>query len=399
MLEASHPAVLDPYDAPVSVSLTPSKQRACIGPTPQKDGQVLGMFDGLSSRVNTNTPSKRNALVDRSGNELATPTKHSAQQHGSASKAHGALPLSATKRDTPNAKLTPSMQRILTRCTPASKNSVRQLRYDDTPAFLRRDSQRAVPTSESKNDPGGGDLDVSWSPVPTRKQYKPLGRSLSSMINDIRNMEDERLDEEMDIMREMEGGGPPATSISKPPRILVEDSQHGEMPLGPDRGVESEDELASQQREGLGKDGKPMKIWKKKGQKRTTRKSNMRPNVAKWKPEPKWKGDDGEVDEGEEDGNFQSGAKNVGDQRNSDKEDDTGFSDNDQDSEDSEDDSKISRAQKGKKKVDTEVKQNKTNILTKAKRKISATAHANFRALKLRSKNPKGKKSGRFGRR
>lgn len=398
MLEASHPAVIDPYDAPVSVSLTPSKQRACIGPTPQKDGQVLGMFDGLSSRVNTNTPSKRKALLDRSGNELATPTKHSAQQHGSATKGEGALSLSATKRDTPNARLTPSMQRILTRCTPASRSSVRKLRYDDTPAFLRRDSQRAVPTLESKNDVVAGDLDVSWSPVPTRKQYKPLGRSLSSMIKDIRNMEDEQLDEEMDIMREMEGGGPPAASLPKPPRILVEDSQHGEMPLGPDRGVESEDELAGQQKEGIGKDGKPMRIWKKKGQKRTTRKSNMRPNMAKWKPEPKWKGDE-EEEEADENENVQSGAKEVGDQGNSDLEDDTGFSDNDQDSEDSEEGSQKPRAQKGKRKVDTEAKQSKTNILTTAKRKISATAHANFRALKLRSKNPKGKKGGRFGKR
>ena len=399
MLEASHPAVIDPYDAPVSVSLTPSKQRACIGPTPQKDGQVLGMFDGLSSRADTKTPSKRKALLDRSGNELATPIKHSIQQHGSAAEGEGGLSSTATKRVTPNARLTPSMQRILRSCTPTSRNSVRKLRYDDTPAFLRRDSQRTVPTSESKNDPAAGDLDVSWSPVPARKQYKPLGRSLSSMIKDIRNMEDERLDEEMDIMREMEGGGPPAPRFPKPPRVLVEDSQHGEMPLGPDRGIESEDELASQQREGIGKDGKPMRIWKKKGQKRTTRKSNMRPNMAKWKPEPKWKGDGEEEDEGDENENVQSGAKRVEDQKNSDMEDDTGFSDNDEDGEDSEEDSENPRAQKGKKKVDTEAEQSKTNILTTAKRKISATAHANFRALKLRSKNPKGKKGGRFGRR
>ena len=211
-------------------------------------------------------------------------------------------------------------------------------------------------------------------------------------------MEDERLDEEMDIMREMEDGGPPAPSVPKPPRVLVEDSQLGEMPLGPDRGVESEDDLASEQREGLGKDGKPMKIWKKKGQKRTTRKSNMRPNMAKWKPEPKWKGDE-EQDEGDENENVQSGEKKDEDQRNSEGEDDIGFSDNDQESEDSEEDRKKPRAQKGKKKVDTEAKQSKTSILTTAKRKISATAHANFRALKLRSKNPKGKKGGRFGRR
>lgn len=211
-------------------------------------------------------------------------------------------------------------------------------------------------------------------------------------------MEDERLDEEMDIMREMEGGGPPAPSLPKPARVLVEDSQLGELPLGPDRGVESEDELASEQREGLGRDGKPMKIWKKKGQKRTTRKSNMRPNIAKWKPEPKWKGEE-EEEEADNNEKVQSGALKVGDRGNSDMDDDTGFSDNDQDSEDREEDSKERSARKGKKKVDTEAKQSRTSILTTAKRKISATAHANFRALKLRSKNPKGKKGGRFGRR
>lgn len=351
------------------------------------------MFDGLANKANAKTPSKREAFLDRSGNELATPTKHSTQQHGSATKGDGTLSLSATKRDTPNARLTPSMQRILKDCTPASRNSVRKLRYDDTPAFLRRDSQRAAPAPDMKSDFVSGDLDVSWSPIPARKQYKPLGRTLSSMISAIRDMEDEQLDEELDIMREMEGGGAPAPSVPKPPRIQVEDSQQGEMPLGPDRGVESEGELASQQTDGIGKDGKPMRIWKKKGQKRTTRKSNMRPNTAKWKAEPKWKGDREEGLEGEENDPVQPGAEKVGDQN------DTEFPDKDQDGEDSEEDSKKPSAQKGKKKVDAEARQSKTNMFTTAKRKVSATAHANFRALKLRSKNPKGKKSGRFGRR
>ena len=36
---------------------------------------------------------------------------------------------------------------------------------------------------------------------------------------------------------------------------------------------------------------------------------------------------------------------------------------------------------------------------TKAPKKVSATAHANFRALKIKNKQSKGKKGGRFGRR
>ena len=95
------------------------------------------------------------------------------------------------------------------------------------------------------------------------------------MIQAMRKDEDDRLDEEADIMREleMEEDGIPAPRKARVPEILVEDSQMA-MPLGPDRGFESEDD--SEDESGLGRDGKPRKVWKKKGLKRQTRRTNSK---------------------------------------------------------------------------------------------------------------------------
>lgn len=68
------------------------------------------------------------------------------------------------------------------------------------------------------------------------------------------------------------------------------------MPLGPDGGGDSEDSEIEE--EGKGRDGRPLKTWKRKGQKRTTRRVLMKPNVAKWKPEPAWKGEAESEDDG-----------------------------------------------------------------------------------------------------
>lgn len=89
------------------------------------------------------------------------------------------------------------------------------------------------------------------------------------MIQAMRKDEDDRLDEEADIMREMEMEEQGISIPKKPkvPKILVEDNQMA-MPLGPDRGVESDD---SEEDPALGPDGKPRRVWKKKGLKRQTR--------------------------------------------------------------------------------------------------------------------------------
>ena len=379
-LPSSHPSVIDPYDPPISLLLSPSQQRPYIGPTPQKDGQVLGMFDGLSGTSRSNTPSKRKALENRASNVQGTPSKKSISREASAIKCAATL----------DVKLTPSIQRITKSCTPGSRSGVRKLRFDDTPAFLRRDSQREFASKEDEVVTGE---DKSWSPVAVRKFPQLAGRSLSSIVKELRDIEDERLDEELELMREMEGGIP-SPAACKPvmkPRILVEDSQLREMPLGPDGGLKSADDDVDRADGGKERDGKPLKVWKKKGQKRTTRRVNMRPNMAKWKPEQKWGGDDSEYDtEAERDGRGQSssGRGNTAPDKGNNACEDSDSTDSNVEA------VELKRSSKPKEK-----KSSKEGLLNKARRKISATAHANFRALKIRNKNTKGKRGGRFGKR
>lgn len=113
------------------------------------------------------------------------------------------------------------------------------------------------------------------------------------MIAEMRQVEEDRLDEEMDLLREMEG-----ETITKPPTISRpmnnghhttqrENSRKANEPpsdesqiqnteedlklLGPDRAANESDE-EDFTGEGVGRDGRPLRVWKKKGMKRQTRK-------------------------------------------------------------------------------------------------------------------------------
>ena len=214
-----------------------------------------------------------------------------------------------------------------------------------------------------------------------RKPPRPAGKGLSALVKGLRDMEDEKLDEELEMLREMEDQSGPSSKIGLS-QVLVDDSQRPDMPLGPDGGLESEDEEAIE-KEGQGRNGKPLKIWKKKGQKRTTRRVLMKPNVAKWKPEPVWKG---EAESEEEDKQAVVEQTQTTTQRpNEDYEDDL----------DSEEDA--NEAEGGRNKTKKKADENKQGFVAKV-RKISATAHANFRALKIKNKQSKGKRGARFGR-
>ena len=215
-----------------------------------------------------------------------------------------------------------------------------------------------------------------------RKPPRPAAKGLSDLVKGLRDMEDEKLDEELEMLRELEGDFGPNSRTSQP-KVLVDDSQRPDMPLGPDGGLESEDE-ENMEKEGLGRDGKPLKIWKKKGQKRTTRRVLMKPNVAKWKPEPAWKG---EAESEEEDEQTVVEQPQLATQRpNEDYEDELASEEH------------ANEAEGGKKKTKKKVDGNKQGFVAKVK-KISATAHANFRALNIKNKQSKGKRGARFGRR
>jgi len=246
---------------------------------------------------------------------------------------------------------------------------------------------------DAEGEEGGGE--VSWSPVAVRLPRKPAGRCLSALVKGLRNMEEEKLDEELEMLREMEceelgipiakpvGPGPGA-AIARKTQVQVEDSQQVEMPLGAD-GEREGDESSESDAEQLGRDGRKLRVWKKKGQKRSTRRVVMRPTVGKWVPEKEWAC--GEDEEGKGEGVVRD--TQVGGQG---KEGEAGAGLEDGD------DSESGEDGEGNKVVG---KDGKGTVGKKAKKpkKVSATAHANFRALKIRNKQSKGKRGGRFGRR
>lgn len=266
-----------------------------------------------------------------------------------------------------------------------------KLRFEDeTPEFLRRDSQRtAFPLYGPDRDQADGDT-ISWSPIKVRLPAKPSGKGLSALVKGLRGIQDEALDEELDIMNELEAerAGDTGDSQSlKRPKLLVMDSQV-EMPLGPDGGgdVSSGDE--EPKREGRGRDGKPLKVWKKRGQKRTTRRVNMKPNAGKWKPEPLWDGGkESEDDAAILETQLGDAVSRVGLDIEGDE---AGGRHNELEGPEGE-----VEPQKAKT-VGSEIV---PAAAPKAKKKVSATAHANFRALKIKNKQSKGKRGGKFGRR
>lgn len=345
---------------------------------------VLGLFDNLSSGPQSKTPSRHASLLAVTDNVQATPSRRPSSQNDEAhlpstGKRHRKSPLSASKQTQLNTYLTPFTNRILKHGTPGSRGSVSKLRFDDTPAFLRRDSQRNVPGKENE----GLDKDISWSPVAVRKIPKAYaGKRLSALVQGLRDMEEERLDEELDMLREMEDSDAPTNQIQ--PKILVNDSQRPDMPLGPDGDIESEDEISPH--EGKGRGGNPLKVWKKKGQKRTSRKVVMRPNAAKWKPEPAWEHGKKSEDEGDE--ALVEGTQ-VLEQRSS---------GNGQDHECNELDTENEIEHASEKTKTEENKKGRKDGLVKKVKKINVTAHANFRALKIKNKQSKGKRGSRFGR-
>lgn len=106
-----------------------------------------------------------------------------------------------------------------------------------------------------------------------------MSRSFSSIIQELKNQEEERMEDDWDVLNELEAEENGTTVPKKQAeQVQVADSQLVVMPLGPDRApgeCESEEEVA------LGANGLPRKAYKKKGLKRQTRKSNIKPVLHK----------------------------------------------------------------------------------------------------------------------
>ena len=250
------PSNANPFSSPYSVRnlFTPQKPVA-IGPTPQKDGRLLGLFDLLPDEspekqdgapgagVNA-TPSKGAAHMEI-GDILATPT----------GAKHSRTPRSNSKRFLLDAFMTPLKRRPSNAGNSPNKSltpsSVSKLNFS-TPLFLRRDNP-IRPKLEALREEDEDEVISPEAPTP-RGPRRPVVRGLSSMLASLREMQDSALDEDEEAMREMEGAGeptqrprplsagklklpiPPAElspllQHDKLPDVLVQDSQRPDNPF------------------------------------------------------------------------------------------------------------------------------------------------------------------------
>lgn len=331
------------------------------------------MFDLMSS--GEQTPSKPASEGAKNPVTIdATPTKRKASELDDESDniRLGRTPMSSSKRAMLDTFLTPLKKRDINAGT-KTPQTVRKLEFS-TPAFLRRAPLPPV-------DENGG----YRSPEPLRLPRKPFGRGLSSVVASLRKMEEEHLDDDLDALREMEAGDAPApvkSSAAVPPTavVLVPDSQGPQLLSGFDDEAQYDSGPEAQ----VGRDGLPLKVYKKKGQKRTTRKVNMRPTRTK-RPTAQAEGTVSDDDEIVEETQVNSTALGDSDPLDLSSDEDLDDSGNESASERAKKRSKATKATKAGK--DKKEKEGKVKQVVK---KISATAHANFQRLKLKNYGAKG---------
>ncbi|KAL5000184.1 DNA replication/checkpoint protein [Aspergillus recurvatus] len=270
--KTTHPADVDPYDSPSVLRrlFSPSTHmqassplKTAIGPTPQRDGKALGLFDLLSeSGGSTATPSATR-IASLRGMAAQTPSKKRKTMDTIMEEDEG-------EEDTPRLERTPASSgkkymlsalfatptawkysSIVDNGTPkgalGSNNGMNQSPQPaqnvdpvnanlETPSFLRRSA-----SGLSGPDPTG------LSPIPVRKPQRFVGKGLSQLVQGLRDMEEERLEDEWDVLREIEIEQTGA-SVDIPDSQAVDPDATGH-------------------------------TFKKKGQKRTTRLVRMRPVV------------------------------------------------------------------------------------------------------------------------
>lgn len=245
-----------------------------LGPTPQRDGRVLGLFDLLVERE-IGTPSKeemgRRGEVrgDVNGHLAVTPRKRALDSEETTPRL-GRTPMSSSKRQMLDTFMTP-LKKKDNNAGAKTPSSVSKLHLE-TPQFLKR---HALPTVDEN---GKSQFD---NPAPLRLPRKPMGRALSEIVASLRKDEEETLDDDLDALREAEGGDTGAPPQARKPvgeDILVKDSQTGRPLLG---GFDDEGMYDSPDEAVVGRDGNPLPVFKKKGQKRTTRKVNIKPTWTK----------------------------------------------------------------------------------------------------------------------
>ena len=381
----------DQYDAPLSASK--NGLLTAIGPTPQRDGKVLGLFDLLpSSGTSGGTPSSRKRKVDALHPPIeleppskCTPTHRTRDVHqpeiippinpsDQNTARHSRTPATESKKamlaqflSTPSTlrftSLLPSPQIAsqlphttplrdsVLKYTPTRDNVTCNTKIEGTPAYLRRSlsfKDRLLSATSVNSEPNQEQPTSSYSNLRHRPRRalarKPsMPKPLSQIVQDLRDLEDGDVDDDLDALREAEAGMDQCQALDDQPPQYEQSAGDSKENLDP---------MAN-------KEQMPQRIWKKKGQKRTTKKSNIRPSVLNASSAPKFVASDDEADE-------LNGS----------------------------DDQKRSAAASSRR---PSTKQKGNSGPKSATVNPNALVHMNFRSLKIKNKNSKAKGGGRFG--
>ncbi|KAL5337352.1 DNA replication/checkpoint protein [Aspergillus crustosus] len=269
----SHPSNVDPYDSPSVLRrlFSPSTHiasssplRTAIGPTPQRDGKALGLFDLLSESggstatpsttriasikgMAAQTPSKKRKAMDTIAeeDEEEENTLRGERTPASSSKKYMLSALFATPTAWRYSSIvedeTSMNNNALNQSPSQTTNKNTDTTHLETPSFLRRS------TSGLFNSKTLGNSHSGLSPIPVRKPHHFVGKGLSQLVQGLRDMEEERLEDELDVLREIE-------AEQNAQEVDVPDSQMLAVTNG--------------------------RIYKKKGQKRTTKMVRMKPVVV-----------------------------------------------------------------------------------------------------------------------
>jgi hypothetical protein len=288
----AHPSNLDPYDSPTvfrrlfsptthrQTQSSPLPLKTVIGPTPQRDGQALGLFDLLSaSGGSTATPStKRVASFAKdanrtpSGKRKMSAIEEEEDDDDPINIRMGRTPASSSKKlYLEKLFATPTTLRFATMVedeesafhrSRAAAEVIPEVHPlgSETPSFLRRSNSGRF--LNNRTTARAGEL----SPVAIRKPRRFVGKGLSAIVQGLRDMEDERMQEDWEVMRELE----------------EEQAQHAAEAEGLVQVGDSQAPGADGN--GNGNGNGTGRVWKKRGQKRTTRLVKMKPVISKAKP-------------------------------------------------------------------------------------------------------------------
>ena len=386
-----------------------------IGPTPQRDGRVLGLFESLGSYTPAETPSGKKRKLDAlepppvphlekemipTSRRTVTPAKspHSGrvnyhQDSETTNGKHSRTPTSNGKKSIMNQFLrtpvtsryasmaassgaqkplmvsqTPLRDSILI-ATPKANEAVHQPQLDFTPPYLKRsysfkERLLSVTTSTQSGDPPR----PSTSHLSQRRLVRPLRRTasmpkpLSEIVQNLRQMEEGQHDDDLDALRELESGNF---------GVEVRSSHQTQANIEPNPDQENLPPVVLMVEP-------PAKVWKKKGQKRTTRKSTMRPATVQAAVAPKYvalEDEDTRADDTERDRMTKQG------------------------NEDDASENKSTSDQQPSTNSGVQLSKSKNQQRSQKAQTINpnAQAHMNFRSLKIRNKNSKAKGGGRFG--